>query len=70
MDEQIRDLLIESRRAILRADHQHAIRCIDLVLKDSRTDRLKRAYERLGMTSALVVKKKYGRRSTFGYIRE
>ena len=38
-------------------------------LEDSPTDILNKNYEKLGMTSALVVQKKYGRRSVFGYMR-
>ena len=36
----------------------------------SPTDKLNQNYEKLGMTSALVLQKKYGRRSVFGYGRE
>ena len=54
MDAQNRDLLITTRKAILRGDSKLAITCIDLILKDSRVDRLKRLYERAGLTNPLV----------------
>ncbi len=70
MDTHNHDLLLEARKAIRKGDPVFAIKCIDLVLEDSRVDQLKRFYERAGLTSALVVNKRYGRRSTFGYNRE
>jgi len=38
--------------------------------KDSPTDILKHNYEKLGLSSALVVNNKYGKNSAFGYMRE
>ena len=35
--------------------------------KDSPTDTLKHNYEKLGLSSALVVNNKYGKHSAFGY---
>jgi len=37
---------------------------------ENRTDILKHNYEKLGLSSALVVNNKYGKHSAFGYMRE
>ena len=47
---------------------KHRGALIEEVMKDSRTDTLKQNYERLGLSSALVVNNKYGKHSAFGYM--